>query len=84
MRFAWEKKQSGNRDKVNRGCLMQLFSLIYNLAWLMPIVLTFSGTLDYTTGFVIFAAVCVIRFIANLYANNRLNANQYSTFLFRS
>ena len=84
MRFVWEKKQSGNRDTVNPGCTIQLFRLVYNAAWLLPIVLTFRGTLDYTTGFAAFATICVVRLIANLYANNTLNTGQYGSFLFRA
>lgn len=84
MRFAWEKKRSGNRGKVQPGCAIQLFRLAYNAAWLLPIVLTFNGTLGYTAGFAAFAAICVVRLTANLYANNVLNAQQFNTFLFRA
>lgn len=84
MRFVWEKKRSGNTHKVQPGCATQLFRLVYNVAWLLPIVLTFNGTLDYNTGFALFAAVCIVRLIANLYANNVLNADQYGHFLFRA
>jgi hypothetical protein len=84
MRFVWEKRQSGNRDKVQPGCATQLFRLVYNAAWILPIVLTFNGTLDYATGFTVFTAVCIVRLIANLYANNVLNAQQFDTFLFRA
>jgi hypothetical protein len=84
LRFVWEKKQSGNRDKVNPGCAIQLFRLVYNAAWLLPIVLTFGGTLDYTTGLAAFTTVCVVRLIANQYANNVLDADQFNVFLFRA
>ena len=84
MRFVWEKKQSGNKNSVNPGCTILLFRLVYNAAWLLPIVLTFRGTFDYTTGFAAFTAICVVRLIANLYANNALNAQQYGSFLFRA
>jgi hypothetical protein len=55
--------------------------LAYNAAWLLPIVLTFNGTLGYTAAF---TAICVVRLTANLYANNVLNAQQFDTFLFRA
>lgn len=84
MRFVWDKKRSGNRDKGQPGCATQLFRLFYNAAWLLPIVLTYNGTLDYTTGFAAFATVCIVRLIANLYANNVLNAQQFDAFLFRA
>jgi hypothetical protein len=84
MRFAWEKRQSGNRNTVNPGCAISLFRLAYNAAWLLPIALTFGGTLDYTAGFAAFTTVCIVRLIANLYANNTLNAQQYNIFLFRA
>lgn len=84
MRFAWEKRQSGNRNTVKPGCAIQLFRLAYNAAWLLPIALTFNETLDYTTGFAAFTTICIVRLIANLYANNVLNAQQFDTFLFRA
>ena len=84
MRFVWEKRQSGNKSALKPGCAIQLIRLVYNAAWLLPIVLTFRGTLDYNTGFALFAAVCIVRLIANLYANNVLNAEQYGSFLFRA
>jgi hypothetical protein len=84
MRFVWEKRQAGNRYKVNPGCATLLFRLVYNAAWLLPIVLTFSGTLDYSTGFIAFTIVCAVRFSANLYANNVLNAAQFDLFLLRA
>lgn len=84
MRFAWHKKQMGNTEAVNAGCLIPLVRLLYNAAWLTPIILTFTGEIDYTTGFVVFTAICIVRLIANLYANNTLTAEQYDTFLFRA
>jgi len=83
MRFVWEKKRSGNRG-INPGCAIQLFRLVYNVAWLLPIVLTFNGTMGYTAGFAAFTAICVVRLTANLYANNVLNAQQFDTYLFRA
>lgn len=83
MRFVWEKKRSGNSG-INPGCTIQLFRLAYNAAWLLPIVLTFNGTLDYITGFAAFTTVCIVRLIANLYANNVLTAQQFDIFLFRA
>lgn len=84
MRFAWEKRQSRNRNTVKPGCAIQLFRLVYNAAWLLPIALTFNEMLDYTTGFTAFTTICIVRLIANLYANNVLNAQQFDTFLFRA
>lgn len=83
MRFAWQQKKSGNKI-IQAGCLTQLFRLAYNAAWLLPIIMTFRGDLAYMTGFVIFAAVCIIRLLANLYANNSLTAQQYDLFLLRA
>ena len=83
MRFVWEKKQA-NEKSVNPGCGLVLFRLAYNAAWLVPIIMTFTGRIDYVTGFTIFSAVCVMRFIANLYANNALNSEQYDHYLLRA
>ncbi|MEQ8673861.1 MAG: hypothetical protein RLP44_12675 [Aggregatilineales bacterium] len=83
MRFVWEKKQAGEKS-VNPGCGLTLFRLAYNAAWLLPIIMTFNGRIDYLTGFTIFSAVCVMRFMANLYANNALTGAQYDSFLLRA
>lgn len=83
MRFVWQNRQAGNKTS-NAGCGIALFRLAYNAAWLLPIIFTFNGTMDYVTGFIVFSAVCVVRFLANLYANNMLTAEQYDTFLLRA
>lgn len=84
MRFVWQKKQAGNNETTSVGGMTHLFRLVYNMAWLLPIVLTYTGEFDYTTGFATFATVCLVRFLANLYANNYLNATQFDSFLLRA
>ena len=84
MRFVWEKRQSGDKKKAEPGCLTALFRLAYNAAWLLPIFLTYRGTLDYSTGFALFTAVCIVRLTANLYANNTMSPAQYDAYLFRA
>lgn len=84
MRFAWQKKQANHVETVNVAGTTHLFRLVYNLTWLLPIVLTYTGEIDYPTGFATFAGICFIRFLANLYANNVLTAQQFDTFLLRA
>jgi len=52
----------------------------YNVAWWIPIVLPFVGTIDYRTGFIAFFIVTLIRLVANLLRNNVLRPEQAESF----
>ncbi|MCL4249197.1 MAG: hypothetical protein KJ065_13705 [Anaerolineae bacterium] len=78
------KKTVGIGNSVKPGCGIQLFRQIYNAAWWLPILLALTGTVDFSTGFIVFGVVTVARFSANLYMNNVLSLEQAETFLFRS
>ena len=58
--------------------------IAYNVAWWIPIILTFTKTIDYNTGFIAFFAVTVIRLVANLIRNNVLKPEQGENFPLRS
>ena len=85
MRFAWLRKKSANYVPAKRMFThpLNLVMMVYNVVWWIPIVLPFTGTIDYRTGFIAFFAITVIRLIANLIRNNILKEKQAETFPFR-
>jgi len=83
-RFVRLKRLANRQSYAKAGGLISLFRLVYNAAWLFPVLLAFTGNIDYATGFAAFTAITLIRLIANLYINNRLGWEEFETFLFRS
>ncbi len=85
MRFAWQRKNSANDVSVKRGFThpLNLIMVAYNVVWWIPIILPFTKTMDYNTGFIAFFVVTVIRLGANLYRNNVLKPEQAESFPFR-
>lgn len=83
MRFAWLRKNSTAERAINEGCI-NLMRLGYNALWLAPILLSFNGIIDYSTGFLAFTLVIILRFSANLYVNNVLGLEQAESFPFRT
>ena len=57
--------------------------MAYNIVWWIPIILPFTKTIDYHTGFIAFLVVTIIRLIANLYRNNVLKPEQAEDFPLR-
>jgi hypothetical protein len=84
MRFVWQKKQSVTYVATKPGCFIPLIRMVYNSLWWIPIVLIYFEKMDYSTGFIVFASVTVIRLSANLYRNNVLNLEQSERFPFRA
>ena len=56
----------------------------YNVAWWIPIILPFTNTIDYRTGFIAFLVVTLIRLVANLIRNNVLKPEQAESFPLRA
>lgn len=83
-RFHRLKKLADRQPAAQAGCLISLFRLVYGAAWYLPVLLAFIGTISYSAGFAIFTAITLVRLIANLYINNRLDWEEFETFLFRS
>ena len=85
MRFAWLREHVAGGDPVKQGCAhpLALIRTAYNLAfWLF--LLPFFTRMEYSTGFVLFAAIIFIRLLLNLYTNLVLSQPvQYETFPFR-
>ena len=86
MRFAWIKKNLADDDSAGQvpASPLSLVRTAYNVAWWLPILLTFIKVVDYRTGFIIFTVVTFARLGANLYANNVLELEQFERFPFRA
>ena len=86
MRFAWEKKNSANEVSAKQRFThpLNLIMMAYNIVWWIPIILPFTGIIDYRTGFIAFLVVTIIRLGANLLRNNVLKPEQAENFPLRS
>jgi len=82
MRFAWLRKKAS--DIIYHENRINLTRLPYNAAWLLPIILTAMGEMDYGTGFIIFAAITFIRLGMNAYRVNALELEQAVNFPFQA
>ena len=84
MRFAWLRENAANYVSVKQSFANRLTFIAYNVVWWIPIVLPFTKTIDYRTGFVAFFVVTIIRAAANLYRNNVLKPEQAESFPLRA
>ena len=87
MRFALLRKKSGKPvpPKLRITHPLNLIFLFYNIViYWTPIILPFTGVIDYRTGFIVFFIVIIIRGIANLVRNNILMLEQGEKFPLRS
>jgi hypothetical protein len=84
MRFAWLRKNSANHVPVKQSFTDRLIFIAYNVVWWIPIVLPFTKTINYRTGFIAFFVVTIIRAGANLYRNNILTPEQAESFPLRA
>jgi len=85
MRFAWQKKKSADNvpDAMKSTGLTRLITAAYNIIWWLPIVLTFTGIIDYRTGFIAFLTITIIRLLVNLIRNNLLTLEHAKRFPLR-
>ncbi len=86
MRFAWLRKKSAGTDSVKHKSTLPLtlIRMAYNVAWWIPILLTYIKTIDYRTGFIAFAIITAVRLVVNLYLNNILKPDKFESFPFRA
>ena len=87
MRFAWLRENSADYESVNQGCThpLALIRKAYNAVfWIF--LLPFFTSMNYSTGFVAFAVIILVRLGANLYTNNALEMTpeQFERFPFRT
>jgi len=85
MRFAWLRKNSADYVSVKQRSThpLTLIRKAYNAAyWIF--LLPFLTIIDYSTGFIAFAVIILVRLGANLYVNIlNLNPEQFDSFPFR-
>ena len=62
---------------------MNLLFVAYNVIYWVPMILPFTGIMEYHTGFIVFFIIIIIRAIANLYRNNFLTLEQAVLFPLR-
>jgi len=69
---------------VQQSFTNRLIFIAYNVVWWIPIVLPFTGLIDYRTGFIAFFVITIIRAAVNLYRNNVLKPEQADSFPLRA
>ena len=86
MRFAWLRENKSNYVPVKQASMhpLALIRRAYNIAfWVF--LLPFFTTMAYSTGFIAFTVVILIRLALNAYTNNFLNLTpeQHESYPFR-
>jgi hypothetical protein len=86
MRFAWLREKSVNDVWVKQAFTnpLSLIRKAYNAVfWIF--LLPFFTTMEYSTGFIAFTVIILVRLALNLYTNNVLDLTpeQYESFPFR-
>ena len=86
MRFAWLKENSADYAPVEQGFAhpLALIRKAYNAAfWIF--LIPFFTAIDYSTGFVAFTVIILVRLGLNLFTNNvlRLTPEQFEGYPFR-
>jgi hypothetical protein len=84
MRFAWLRENSTGDVSIKPSTANRIIFIACNLIWWIPVVLPFTGIIDYRTGFIAFLVVTLIRAGANLYRNNVLSLEQAESFPLRA
>ena len=84
MRFAWLRQNSANPGSARSSAANRLILIAYNLIWWIPVLLPFTGIIDYRAGFFTFFVITINRAEANLYRNNVLEPEQAESFPLRS
>ncbi|MFC1947453.1 hypothetical protein ACFLXY_05995 [Chloroflexota bacterium] len=82
MRFARLRKNTPNHVSMKRGVThpLSIIRLVYNVVWWIPMLLSFTGVIDYRTGFIAFFTVTVFRLFINIYVNYSLNLEAFEKF----
>ena len=86
MRFAWLREKSANDVWVKQAFThpLSLIRKAYNAVfWIF--LLPFFTTMEYSTGFIAFTVIILVRLALNLYTNNALDLTpeQYERYPFR-
>ncbi|MFC1874168.1 hypothetical protein ACFLYX_02585 [Chloroflexota bacterium] len=85
-RFAWQKESSADPVPIKLRFThpLNLTFVAYNVIYWIPMILPFTGIIDYRTGFIAFFIIIIIRALANLYRNNVLTLEQAVLFPLRT
>jgi hypothetical protein len=86
MRFAWLKENAEDYVAVQQAFThpLSLIRKAYNLVfWIF--LLPFFTAMQYSTGFIVFSVIILVRLVANLYTNNVLDLTpeEYDAFPLR-
>ena len=84
MRFAWLREKAAKEGGEEETARNRQILIAYNAIWWVPILLPFINVIDYSTGFIAFAIITIIRAGANLYRNNVLSPEEGEFFPLRS
>jgi hypothetical protein len=86
VRFAWLREKSANAVWVKQAFThpLSLIRKTYNTVFWIFLV-PFFTTMEYSTGFIAFTVIILVRLALNLYTNNVLDQTpeQYESFPFR-
>ena len=86
MRFAWLKENSTDYVAVKQAFThpLSLIRRAYNLVFWVFLVPFFTA-MEYSTGFIVFTVIILIRLSLNLYTNNflKLTLAQFESYPFR-
>jgi uncharacterized membrane protein len=86
MRFAWLKENSADYESVKQAITHPLALIRRAYNWVFWIfLLPFFTRIDYSTGFIAFTVVILVRLVLNLYTNNflKLTPEEYDSYPFR-
>jgi hypothetical protein len=86
MRFAWQaRKLAGNLPTKQRSTHpLTLIMVVYNVVWWVPVILPFTGVVEYKTGSIAFLGVTIFRLAANFVRNNVVKPEMGLNFPLRS
>ncbi len=82
MRFARLKANLPNHVSIKRKVThpLSLIRMVYNIIWWIPMLLSFTGVIDYRAGFVAFFIVTAFRLFINIYVNYALDLDKFERF----
>ena len=84
MRFAWIKKNSPDWVPAKRSVLNKTIFVSYNVIYWIPMILPFTGAIEYRTGFIAFFLFIVLRAFINLFRINFMKPEQAEKFPLRA
>ena len=87
MRFAWLQEKTGNKVIIKQAGFhpLALIRKAYNIVFWVFMLPFLFGKIDYSSGFLAFTIVILVRLVLNLYTNNllRLTPQQFENYPFR-